>query len=320
MEEYREQYNSRKRRNEELLNDIAELEAHVHQFEKSVHIKRQRINKHKEVEKKYIKSIEDIKKIYKLKQIDKAASQQLPINGSKQHSPEFICDKLEKLIEHQHTFKDNATSLELARIQPTIKEMISSSNVDYLRQLGQSLEHVTTKIKIENKQQYKTEKDKDDTDKRILQNEITKGHAERISESKRLFQVKNRLEQETREAELRLAKRVRELYGDPTIQAHIIKKLRLKAACQQVNTEVQLTKLQVDKLQHQVQVLEAQAKSQDLSMAIEDLMTIMAEKQQRAKSLLKTNDTCRKNLLEQTLQQKELMQKKKELVLQCFQN
>lgn len=40
---------------------------------------------------------------------------------------------------------------------------------------------------------------------------------------------------------------------------------------------MQLTKLQVDKLQHQVQVLEAQAKSQDLSMAIEDLMTIMVE-------------------------------------------
>jgi hypothetical protein len=40
---------------------------------------------------------------------------------------------------------------------------------------------------------------------------------------------------------------------------------------------VQLTKLQMDKLQHQVRVLESQAKSQDLSMAIEDLMTIMVE-------------------------------------------
>lgn len=31
----------------------------------------------------------------------------------------------------------------------------------------------------------------------------------------------------------------------------------------------------MDELQHRVQALEAQAKSQDLSMAIEDLMTIM---------------------------------------------
>lgn len=38
---------------------------------------------------------------------------------------------------------------------------------------------------------------------------------------------------------------------------------------------MQLTKFQVDELQHRVQALEAQAKSQDLSMAIEDLMMIM---------------------------------------------
>ncbi|KAG1460335.1 hypothetical protein G6F56_005973 [Rhizopus delemar] len=216
MDEFDEKINGRHKTTEDLLKDVAEIENRINQVQESVYRKRQRIDEHRESEKRYRQTNEDMKKkLTKLKQINGGKYQQSPKDTLQ--SLDFACKQIEKLIEQQCTLGKQVASVELARIQPSIEKLLSSSIVDCPKQLNQNLDHYFEKVKKENKVQL-TMSDVQEVIEKV-QTGIKRECSERVSEGRRLLQTKDRLEHETKETELKLAKRVKEMYDDATIQS-----------------------------------------------------------------------------------------------------
>ncbi|CAO3674602.1 unnamed protein product [Rhizopus stolonifer] len=157
------------------------------------------------------------KKLTKLKQINGGKYQQSPKDTLQ--SLDFTCNQIEKLIEQQCLSGKQMVSIELARIQPSMEKLLSSSIVDCPKQLSQNLDSYFEKVKEENKVQHAMSDVQEVIEKEKVQTGIKREFSERVSEGRRLLQTKDRLEHETKETELKLAKRVKELYDDPTIQS-----------------------------------------------------------------------------------------------------
>ncbi|ORE01856.1 hypothetical protein BCV72DRAFT_64813 [Rhizopus microsporus var. microsporus] len=295
MDQFKEQCEERKKRNDDMMQKIAELEMHIGQVEKSLFKKKRHVLKRKEMEKDYVELIAEQKRTMKKRRI----------STDKKDLPELepIRDKLEQLIEHQYASKTSVTSDQLTAIRPLLENV--SSNADYFKQVNKFIKESSLKLKNENmQQQQKDDSDKEYADKRAIYKQVKKKYAERVMESRRLFLAKKKLERETREEEIKLSERIKELYKDPKIQGAYIKSLRLKAACRQVRTEVQLTREQVRTLQQQIQELETNKITRRQSISVEELFDTIAEKQKITRSLIATNDATRMKLREEMQRQK----------------
>jgi hypothetical protein len=182
---------------------------HIGQVEKSLFKKKRHVLKRKEMEKDYVELIAEQKRTIKKRRIS--------IDRKDLPELEPIRDKLEQLIEQQYTSKTSATSDQLTAIRPLLENL--SSNADYFKQVNEFIKESSLKLKNENKQQQqKDDSDKEYADKRAIYKQVKKKYAERVMESRRLFLAKKKLERETREEEIKLSERIKELYKDPKIQ------------------------------------------------------------------------------------------------------
>ncbi|KAI9244757.1 hypothetical protein BY458DRAFT_591344 [Sporodiniella umbellata] len=273
-----------------LLHNTDLLEKKIELVESSISRKRKRISTHTLSEKKYSELNKELQRQIQEAHLRKK-QRQLPNNNNNNNntfltSLQSMQKQIEKAIQLQCESGKTATDTELEAIQKSIKKIEPSTALDVSSHALKTLEAYSVQIKTENKAQYQVTKlERANMEKEKLHKDIKQHCKNRLLESRRLLQLKTKLEHETKEAELQLAKKIKELPQDSTIQNTLKKMLRLRGACEQVKIEVETTNKQLDSTKLQVQ----DQRADDLVKKLNHLKDSIAENQTKVRSLLKAN-------------------------------
>jgi hypothetical protein len=131
-------------------------------------------------------------------------------------TPDLVCKKIELLIQQRISTQDALNLQELEHINHLIARLPMDQVDQFVSSLLQQLKSETKTIQLPDKQYYEFRQNIED------QQKVIEYHSNQKQRANDLKQKKDQLELETREAEIRLVRRVRELYADRAVQSALM--------------------------------------------------------------------------------------------------
>ncbi|KAI7907047.1 uncharacterized protein BX663DRAFT_494642 [Cokeromyces recurvatus] len=292
---YKHKYLEFKERNEQQLLEIRKIESQIAKVQHQIDSKRKSILRIKETESYYGKLLHEHKIKYQKKTINKEITSDLatveePVfyTGKRDllqvlsATPEVILKKIIALIEQQYSTQNLASSEEITQIKILLDRLSDEHSTFWNKYIDEWIKEMKEVTVI----------DKDE-----------------------IKNMKKELELETREAEMNIVRRIKELHSDPNVQAALIKNIRIKAANQQANVELQSTINQIEDIKKSIDLAKKSLNMDTLKAHIDNLLNDLDKRQSEVQSLLATNDEFRKVLIKKSLQrQEEAQSDSKELI------
>jgi hypothetical protein len=130
-------------------------------------------------------------------------------------TPDLVCKKIEILIQQRLDSDESLNAQHFQHIHHLIARLPTNQVNEFVSSFSEQLKHELHTIPVP-EEQYEFQQNIED------QQEAIEHISSQKQRAKELTKRKDQLELETREAEIRLVRRVRELYADPAVQSALV--------------------------------------------------------------------------------------------------
>ncbi|GAA5816226.1 hypothetical protein MFLAVUS_009752 [Mucor flavus] len=284
-----QKYNACKTRNEQQLLDTRKLELDIAKVNQLVHDKRKSTLAIKEKNELY-------KKLIREQNSGKAEPlKSKPAIGGKRDlsllldvTPEKVIQRIEHLLRTRSLFHQHPEPEQLYSIRQLIKKLKDPYNPDHINALLQKLTDSFSPVS------HAPATDTIDPEKEKVITEFYKHRKAKVDDLKAKIQE---LEAKCEKSETVLVHRIQELNQKQVVQSALTKMVRIKAANQQIKTELKSMQDQTNELGNQIQFIKDQSRSDTKNVS--DIMEVVARTQWQVQSLLATNIAFDVAVLEQ---------------------
>ncbi|KAI9486334.1 MAG: hypothetical protein EXX96DRAFT_548688 [Benjaminiella poitrasii] len=311
--DHKRKYLECKQRNETQLLKIRELESRISKIQQQIKNKKKTLSGIKEKESQYNRQLREHQRKYQKETeneetvLDHDFSEEPEYSIGKRDllqmvptTPEIILKKTMSLIEQQYNEQEPISSENTTQIKVLLDRLPKEQNEfwngyieQWIREAGKIT--VLEKDGIENKFY--------NFDQQQQRQKILRHYSKQIETIQELLKRKTQLELETREAEMNIVRRIKELHSDPNVQSALIKNVRVKAAHQQANVELQSTINQIEDMVKNIKEIQNNSNMDDMKSYMSYIVNELDKKQVAVQSLLSTNNELREVLIGKTLQQ-----------------
>ncbi|CAO0794855.1 unnamed protein product [Mucor circinelloides] len=156
-------------------------------------------------------------------------------------TPDMVCKKLEFYIKRQFKLQKFISETEIDQIKHLIDRLPEKHDKQQTYQMVNALLQQVKQMREPMRRDFQVLETKEYKD-------IESFASKQKEKIEQLIKRRDELESKIKESETNLIQRVRELYTDPVVQSAVVKNIRIKAAAQQVDVELQSLMNQADSL------------------------------------------------------------------------
>ncbi|KAL9539154.1 hypothetical protein MBANPS3_010433 [Mucor bainieri] len=279
-----------KRRNEQKLIDIQSLESRVRQARAQIEAKKSSLDELRRKQAQYRRTQPeqaqhqptanrpDASNPSTLLRRRRDLTQLLPT------TPDMICKKLEFYIKRQFEMQKFISEAEISQVKHLIDRLPEKHDKQQTHRMVNTLLQQVKHIQKPDDHVFKILETKEYKD-------IQTSASKQKQEIEQLTERKVDLELKIRESESALIQRIREVHVDPVVQSAVAKNIRIKAAAQQVDVELQSLMNQADALAENITSSKEFQAPADKESVMKECETKIAKAIETLRSLMHANET-----------------------------